>query len=99
VLESPQALPAWLGRIGGANVAAGGMRLMLDPEGEVSLRDLPVPDAAILAVGPEGGFSDNERDLLLRMGFKTLRLGPRVLRTETAGLAAIAVLQSHWGDL
>jgi 16S rRNA (uracil1498-N3)-methyltransferase len=98
-LASPQALPAWLGQIGGADVAAGAMRLMLDPEGDISLRDLPAPGAAILAVGPEGGFSDNERELLQRMGFKTLRLGPRVLRTETAGLAAIAVLQSHWGDL
>jgi 16S rRNA (uracil1498-N3)-methyltransferase len=98
-LASPLALPAWLGQIGAADAAAGAMRLMLDPEGEVSLRDLSAPGAAILAVGPEGGFSDNERELLQRMGFKTLRLGPRVLRTETAGLAAIAALQSHWGDL
>lgn len=98
-LASPLALPAWLGQIGAGNDASATLRLMLDPEGDVSLRDLPAPDAAILAVGPEGGFSDNERELLRRMGFQTLRLGPRVLRTETAGLAAIAVLQSHWGDL
>jgi 16S rRNA (uracil1498-N3)-methyltransferase len=98
-LASPLALPAWLGQIGAADAAADRLRLMLDPEGDVTLRDLPAPGAAILAVGPEGGFSDHERELLQRVGFKTLRLGPRVLRTETAGLAAIAVLQSHWGDL
>ncbi len=98
-LASPLALPAWLGRIDARDDGSGELRLMLDPGGEVSLHDLPAPEAAILAVGPEGGFSDHERELLQRMGFKTLRLGPRVLRTETAGLAAIAVLQSHWGDL
>lgn len=101
LLAAPQSLPNWLVQMGaampGANAAS--IRLMLDPEGDVSLRDLPVPTEAILAVGPEGGFSDNEGALLQRMGFARLRLGPRVLRTETAGLAAIAVLQSHWGDL
>lgn len=98
-LPAPVALPTWLGREEAAHDAPGVLRLMLDPEGEVNLRDLEPPSAAILAVGPEGGFSDNERELLQRKGFQTLRLGPRVLRTETAGLAAIAVLQSHWGDL
>lgn len=98
-LATPLALPAWLGQMGAGDGSSGALRLMLDPEGEHGLRDLPAPGAAVLAVGPEGGFSDNERELLQRMGFKTLRLGPRVLRTETAGLAAIAVLQSHWGDL
>ena len=68
---------------------------------EAASRDLDAaaPTAAVLAVGPEGGFSDNERALMQRMGFRSLRLGPRILRTETAGLAAVAVLQSHWGDL
>ncbi len=98
-LESPQPLPAWLGSLGPPDDPHASLRLMLDPEGEVGLRDLPAPRSALLAVGPEGGFSDNERVLLQRIGFRTLRLGPRVLRTETAGLAAIAVLQSYWGDL
>ena len=100
-LGAPLSLPNWLVQMGAATPAANAasIRLMLDPEGDVSLRDLPVATEAILAVGPEGGFSENEGALLQRMGFARLRLGPRVLRTETAGLAVIAALQSHWGDL
>ena len=100
-LAAPLSLPNWLVQLGAAAPAVNpqSMRLMLDPEGDASLRDLTAACEAILAVGPEGGFSDNEATLLQRMGFVRLRLGPRVLRTETAGLAAIAALQSHWGDL
>ena len=53
----------------------------------------------VLAVGPEGGWSPRDRVQLLAAGFTGLRLGPRVLRTETAGIAAIAALQSRAGDL
>ena len=49
-------------------------------------------------VGPEGGFTDDEVGLALNSGFTPVRLGPRVLRTETAGLAALAAIQSLWGD-
>lgn len=52
-----------------------------------------------LLVGPEGGLSDSEIDLSLNYGFKPLALGPRVLRTETAPLAALSILQSLWGDM
>lgn len=55
-------------------------------------------DIAIL-VGPEGGLSDNEIETAARAGYIALRLGPRVLRTETAPLAAIAILQGLWGDM
>lgn len=101
ILASPLSLPNWLVQIGEQSSGGDGaaMRLMLDPDGDASLRDLPASTEAVLVVGPEGGFSDNEGALLQRMGFVRLRLGPRVLRTETAGLAAIAALQSHWGDL
>jgi 16S rRNA (uracil1498-N3)-methyltransferase len=51
-----------------------------------------------LLVGPEGGLSDTELALAARLGFEPLRLGPRVLRTETAGLAALAALQALAGD-
>ena len=51
-----------------------------------------------LANGPEGGFSERDIQLLQNVGFKALSLGPRVLRTETAGIAVIAALQSHFGD-
>src|SRR4249919_616931 len=80
---------------------AGGLRLILDPEGELALRTLSVGDEAgiVLAVGPEGGWSPADREQLRAAGFQGLKLGPRILRTETAGLAAIAALQSRLGDL
>lgn len=77
-----------------------GLRLLLDPQGAHALRTLALADgAACLAVGPEGGWSPLDREQLQAAGFAGLRLGPRILRTETAGLAAIAALQSHFGDL
>jgi 16S rRNA (uracil1498-N3)-methyltransferase len=48
--------------------------------------------------GPEGGYTDSEADLARQCGFVALRLGPRVLRTETAALAALAALNATWGD-
>jgi 16S rRNA (uracil1498-N3)-methyltransferase len=79
----------------------GGARLVLDPQGEHRLQDLAAPEdgMACIAIGPEGGWSPRDRDILHAAGFTGLRLGPRVLRTETAGLAAIAALQSRFGDL
>jgi 16S rRNA (uracil1498-N3)-methyltransferase len=52
-----------------------------------------------LLLGPEGGLSDPEIDLALASGFDSVRLGPRVLRTETAAIAALAIVQSIWGDI
>jgi 16S rRNA (uracil1498-N3)-methyltransferase len=51
-----------------------------------------------LLVGPEGGLSERERDLAASRGFAAVGLGPRVLRTETAPLAALASLNALWGD-
>jgi 16S rRNA (uracil1498-N3)-methyltransferase len=80
---------------------AGGLRLILDPDGELAPGALTVEDGAgiVLAVGPEGGWSPADREQLRAAGFQGLRLGPRILRTETAGLAAISALQSRLGDL
>ena len=78
----------------------GGLRLILDPDGELSFDTLQV-DAAqpvYLAIGPEGGWSDLDRTQLRAAGFGGLKLGPRILRTETAGLAAVAALQARFGD-
>ncbi|MCW0373806.1 MULTISPECIES: 16S rRNA (uracil(1498)-N(3))-methyltransferase [Xanthomonas] len=75
-------------------------RLILDPQGEQRLRSLAIGGAAAtIAIGPEGGWSPRDRATLEAAGFVGLRLGPRILRTETAGLAAIAALQAHHGDL
>ena len=80
---------------------SGGLRLILDPEGELALATLARRSDAnvVLAVGPEGGWSPRDREQLRAGGFRGLRLGPRILRTETAGLAAIAALQARFGDL
>lgn len=77
------------------------LKLILDPVGEHVLADMAAPaeHRLAIAIGPEGGWSPRDRDLLRAAGFSGLRLGPRVLRTETAGLAAIATLQSRFGDL
>ena len=94
-LEPPQRLDRWLGALGEA-----GLRLALLPDGEIHLRQLPqMENGATLVVGPEGGLSDNDVALLAQTGFGGLRLGPRILRTETAGIAALAALQAVFGDL
>ncbi len=84
-----------------AALPAGGLRLLLDPDGDLSLSRLIVDQLqpVHLAVGPEGGWSGQDRGQLLAAGFSGLSLGPRVLRTETAGLAAISALQALHGDL
>lgn len=77
-----------------------GRRLVLDPLGERSLSTLgPGDEPTSLVVGPEGGLGVDELRLAAGAGCIGLRLGPRVLRTETAGVAALAILQSLAGDL
>ena len=84
----------WLGGQGSE-----GQCILLAPAAEMRLRELAQPTGAMtLAVGPEGGFSDTEQTALLHYGFTPVRLGPRVLRTETAALAALASMQALWGD-
>lgn len=75
------------------------LKLTLRADAAKGLSELPdSPPEACIAIGPEGGFDEREYQLLERAGFQGLRLGPRVLRTETAGLAAMAALLSRWGD-
>jgi 16S rRNA (uracil1498-N3)-methyltransferase len=75
------------------------LRLMLDPTADTALAALPPAASISLAIGPEGGFSPHERAALTAAGFRAARLGPRVLRTETAALVALSILQSRHGDL
>ena len=74
-------------------------RLVLDPAAESSDPGASAPASIALLVGPEGGFSAAEIAAATTAGFHSLQLGPRVLRTETAPLAAISLLQARWGDM
>lgn len=78
----------------------GGSRLILHTDATQSIGSLRLSDPELtLLVGPEGGFTEAEIGLASRSGFVPVSLGPRILRTETAALAAIAILQSRLGDL
>jgi 16S rRNA (uracil1498-N3)-methyltransferase len=87
----------WLGQ-----EADGGVRILLSPRADASLaawaRATPARDVTLL-VGPEGGFTDQEEDAARAAGALALSMGPRVLRTETAGLAALAILAAGWGGI
>lgn len=77
-------------------------RLILDPDADaMALGTLGLASDALVcvAIGPEGGWSPRDLAQLENAGFRGLRLGPRVLRTETAGIAAIAALQARYGDM
>jgi len=78
---------------------ASATRLLLSPTASLRSRDLPRPAAVTLLIGPEGGLADNEQEFAIRTGFQPVQLGPRILRTETAALAALAALQHDFGDL
>ena len=83
-------------------LATDALRLVLAADGETSLaqvtKQATVP-AIVLLIGPEGGLADNEQKFALVNGFGACRLGPRIMRTETAGIAALAALQALVGDL
>jgi 16S rRNA (uracil1498-N3)-methyltransferase len=78
--------------------ARGGTRILLAPEGEATLRALAPRAPVTVLIGPEGGLSPEERELATARGFTAVRFGPRILRTETAPLAALAALQALYGD-
>jgi 16S rRNA (uracil1498-N3)-methyltransferase len=83
--------------VAGTDSAA--FRLMLSPYAEKSLRNCPTPEGEVsLVVGPEGGLNQEEVAFAQAKGFESVRMGARVLRTETAPLAALAALQILWGD-
>jgi len=73
--------------------------LLLDHNSTTPLPALPAPDGELtLLVGPEGGLTESERAFALDAEFRGVRLGPRIMRTETAPIAALAAVQVLWGD-
>ncbi len=89
----PLTLPEWLTQSEIADT-----RIALDPNATTALTKLAVAGSCTLVVGPESGFSELEIHLLSNAGTLRATLGPRVLRTETAALAAISVMQARLGD-
>jgi 16S rRNA (uracil1498-N3)-methyltransferase len=93
-LQSPAGLAEWL-----QTLPQAAMKLLLQPDSRETLNTLGRPAGEIvLLVGPEGGLNYDEQALARSDGFTGIRLGPRILRTETAALSAIAGLQTLWGD-
>jgi len=79
---------------------SGSTRLLLSPSGELRIDDLKdIGSGVTVLIGPEGGLEDVEQEAAIHAGFKAVRLGPRVLRTETAAIAALTILQRYFGDL
>jgi 16S rRNA (uracil1498-N3)-methyltransferase len=79
-----------------------GLRLVLDPGAERSLTQIlgeAQKVACVVLIGPEGGFSERDLSVARRAGFDAAALGPRILRVETAAVAACALVQAWWGDL
>ena len=92
---APVQLSAWLA----SNPQDNATRVLLNPIGAIRLADLAKPtDNIALLIGAEGGLSQAEIDTALSQGFKSVVLGARILRTETAALTAIAAMQTLWGD-
>lgn len=94
-LTAPLSLKDWL------ITAKADFRFVLSPHVSQSLPAVSIPSDAtvILLIGPEGGLSEAEVELAISHGFLPLQIGPRILRTETATIAAISILQSCYGDL
>lgn len=91
-VSEPAAVGTYLGELEG-------QAMYLDPKSPDRVRDLQLSTRSlVLMVGPEGGFTEDERQLMKAQGIRGINLGPRILRTETAGLAVISALQSRFGD-
>jgi 16S rRNA (uracil1498-N3)-methyltransferase len=93
-VAAPQDLGAWLGQRDSARRG-----VMFAPDAAVCLPALAPPQGALdVLIGPEGGFGPREHERAQVAGIAAVRLGPRILRTETAGTAALAAINLLWGD-
>jgi len=94
-LMEPKSLNEYLKQAPGS-----ALKLVLDPLANNELCDLqPQGQEIHLLIGPEGGLSEQEIIAAKDAGFQPIKMGPRILRTETAGVTAIAIMQALWGDL
>ena len=97
-VAEPQKLSDWISQMPRER-AGGELRLLLSPQADSGFNDIGEPASLVtLLVGPEGGLAPAEVAMAQRWGFQSVRIGPRILRTETAALAALAAIQVRWGD-
>lgn len=95
-IEAPLGLDEYLRHGSAARLT----RLLLSPTGELGIGELQALDGGLIVlIGPEGGLAESEQRAALQAGFIAVRLGPRILRTETAAIAALTLLQYQFGDL
>jgi 16S rRNA (uracil1498-N3)-methyltransferase len=94
-LAAPRDLQEFLG----SEATTGAMRLLLSPIGTLRIGAIKLVQKFTVLIGPEGGLAPEEAQAALAQGFVGVQLGPRVLRTETAAIAALAALQQALGDL
>jgi 16S rRNA (uracil1498-N3)-methyltransferase len=94
-LAAPRELVEFLGN----DAETKAMRLLLSPVGAVRIANLAPTQKFTVLIGPEGGLAPEEIEAALARGFTGVQLGPRILRTETAAIAALAALQQAFGDL
>lgn len=95
-VHPPCSLAQWLSEAASTDC----LKLLLHPVAAVRLATLPPPQRPVeILIGPEGGLSADEIALASQHGFQAVVLGPRILRTETAAVTALSVMQALWGDL
>ena len=91
-IHQPVLLSQWLEQVEAQQ------KLVLHPHNTVRLTELATPNSCALLIGPEGGLTDAEVNAAQTQGFQAMLLGPRILRTETAPVASLSLLQHLWGD-
>ncbi len=96
LIDAPLPLAAWFGQ----KTSTDSTELILRPGAGLALSSISCPKTKVcLLIGPEGGFSDREYDDAAAVAFTAVSIGPRILRTETAAVAALAIVQGYWGDM
>jgi 16S rRNA (uracil1498-N3)-methyltransferase len=98
-VASPAELGEMLAQIGPAGEGEARLLLAERGPGRPPIPPGSPPRSVLLAVGPEGGWAPAERESFIQEGFQPVRLGPRILRADTAAIAGLTAIQALWGDL